>query len=450
MRLRLGSLTFASAILLSLAACNLPAGAPNTVATMQAITTSQAATFQALQTQALSTPTLSSLPTLSFPTLPPLTTPGTVTASPTTVQGAKSATPISYCDLAAYIKDITIPDGTTLAPGTSFTKTWRLQNIGTCTWTTAYDLVFFSGDLMSGTVTVALPTNVSPGQLADVSVKFRAPSAEGKHRGYWGLRNASDTIFGISGTSNNAFYVDIKVVGSMTTIFNFASEYCHADWRSEAGDLGCPGNTGGKKGYAIQVNDPKLENGATYKGLGILTVPQRISNGYLQGHYQAFSVREGDRFRAIINCQYQSSGCNVLFRLDYKIGADPVKTFWQFPEAYEGQYYTADLDLSSFAGKKVRFILTVLANGSADADKPMWVAPRIDRPSNLITPTKSPTRTVTVRPATRTRIPRATRTMTPIPVDTTTETPTPTVSPTVVIPDTTTPTPTPTVTPTPP
>lgn len=444
MRLNAKSLTLASVILFGLAACNLPLGpsSPNTVATMQALTTAQAATLQALQTLANSTPTSSSLPTLSFPTLPPLNTPGTVTSIPT-VQGANSATPFSYCDWAAYVKDITIPDGTILAPGTQFTKTWRLQNIGTCTWTTSYDLVFSSGELMSGSTAISLPKTVYPDQVVDVSVNLRAPATEGQHRGYWGLRDASGVIFGIGNTSKDAFYVDIKVVGGMTTVFDFAANYCHADWRSEAGDLGCPGNVDGKKGYVIQVEDPKLENGTTFNGLGILTVPQRIYNGYLQGYYPAFDVKDGDRFRAIINCQYLSSGCDVLFRLEYKINGEGPKTLWQFPEAYEGQYYPVDLDLSSLAGKKVKFILTVNANGSADADKPVWVAPRIDRPTNRITPVMTPTKTATPTKTSTGVLLTLTSTPSATITPTATITLTPTITPTPTITDTLTVTPTP-------
>jgi len=428
MRQNIKFFTCAFVIVFSLAACNIPSGSgtPNTVATMRAITTNQAATLQAVE----GTPTQATLPTLSFPTLVPLNTPGTVTPAPTT-QGQNTAVPISYCNWAAYVKDMSVPDGTTFSPGAHFTKTWRLQNIGTCAWTTSYALVFSSGDPMGQTIAVDLPTSVYPDQVVDLSVNLVAPSSEGAHRGYWGLRSASGNIFGIGNAANGAFYVDIKVVGGMTTVFDFAANYCQADWRSEAGDLGCPGNEGGKKGYAIQVDDPKLEDGTTYHGLGILTVPQRTYDGYLKGFYKEFAVKDGDHFRSIINCQYASSGCDVIFRIEYQINDGPIKTFWQFPEAYEGQYYNVDLDLSSFAGKKVQFILTVLANGSADADKPVWVAPRIDRPSNLITPTVKPSKTPKAS-----RTPTATAPVTP--TSTITETPTPTIT----ITPTLTPTPT--------
>ncbi len=427
---RIVKFLFFAVTFLSLAACNLPTSAktPDAIGTLQAISTGQVATEQALET-----PTLVDLPTLSFPTLPSVG--GTATPIPTSQsQGTATSIPVSYCNWAAYIKDLTIPDGTVLAPGAQFTKTWRLQNIGTCAWTTSYALVFSSGDSMGGTVAVDLPTTVYPDQTVDLSVNLSAPSSEGNHRSYWGLRSASGAIFGIGASANSAFYVDIKVVGSMTTVFDFAKYFCTADWRSDAGDLGCPGNEGGKKGYAIQVDDPKLEDGSNYNGIGLLTVPQKVTDGYLRGYYQEFLVKSGDHFRGIVNCEYLSTGCNVLFRLEYQINDGAIQTFWQFPEAYEGQYYTVDLDLSVLAGKKVKFILAVLANGSADADKPLWVSPRIDRPSNLITPTTptpkptktpGPTQTATVTITVTPPVPTLTSTVPP----TITETPTVTLTP---------------------
>jgi hypothetical protein len=435
MRLNFRFLTFVSTLLFSMAACNLPAGTPDASATMQALSTAQVATLQALQTQAMSTGTTLPLPTLAFPTLPPL-------GSTTPLPGAKTATPFTYCDSAAYVKDISVPDGTIFSPGTQFTKTWRFQNIGTCTWTPSYALVFSSGNRMSGPATSNLSTYVYPGQTVDISVKLSAPGGEGRHRGYWLIRNASGGIFGIGSSAKDAFWVDIKVVGAMTTVYDFAANACSVDWRSGAGDLNCPGNVNSKHGYVIKVNNPKLENGTQYNGMGILTVPEQVHNGYMEGEYPPFAVKQGDRFRSIINCEYLATGCNAVFRLDYQIGNGQVKTFWQFTEAYEGQYYTADLDLSSLAGNNVKFILKVVANGSPNADKPVWVAPRIDRPSNLVTPSVTPTKTATPT-ITATGLPTNTSTPTP----TVTPTPTPTFTSTVTF--TPTVTNTPTVTPTP-
>jgi len=52
--------------------------------------------------------------------------------------------PTCYCALR-YVADLTIPDGTSLEPGTTFTKTWSVMNAGTCPWRGGYRLVFSRG-----------------------------------------------------------------------------------------------------------------------------------------------------------------------------------------------------------------------------------------------------------------------------------------------------------------
>jgi hypothetical protein len=104
------------------------------------------------------------------------------------------------------VTDVTIPDGTLLDPGESFTKTWRLKNSGTCSWTPSYAVVFGTGDSMSGPVTQALTGNVNPGQTMDISVDLKAPATPGDYTGYWKLRNAAGVTFA-------TFYVTIKVSG---------------------------------------------------------------------------------------------------------------------------------------------------------------------------------------------------------------------------------------------
>jgi hypothetical protein len=140
-------------------------------------------------------------------TLPP---PATETPAPPTV------TPTPVCtDLATFISDVTVPDNTYFAPSQSFTKTWRLKNIGTCTWTTSYALVFDSGNIMSGPASQNLAGSVPPGANFDISVVLTSPASNGTHRGNWKLRNDRGTIFGLSG--GGPFYVQIIVGPTPTT-----------------------------------------------------------------------------------------------------------------------------------------------------------------------------------------------------------------------------------------
>jgi hypothetical protein len=111
------------------------------------------------------------------------------------------------------VADVTIPDGTKLDPGADFTKTWRLKNIGTTTWSTAYSLVHASNDKIGGPATVSLPKNVAPGETVDLSVDLTAPNETGKHTSYWKLSNDRGQLFGIGPDASGAFYVQIEVGG---------------------------------------------------------------------------------------------------------------------------------------------------------------------------------------------------------------------------------------------
>ncbi len=327
----------------------------------------------------------------------------------------------SGCDKAQFISDVTVPDGTTFAPGATFKKTWRLKNIGTCTWSTGYSLIFSSGEKMGGPASAPFPTAVAPGQTVDLTVNLTAPTTGGTYRGNWMLKNASNGVFGIGTTADKPFWVEIKVSGPTATpgtpspsptgptptqpadtAYDFTSNVCAAKWVSGAGVLPCPGTDNDAKGFVLKLDNPQLETGAFDSRPGLLTNPQSTTNGYIQGIYPAFHVQSGDRFQSIINCQYNATSCYVVFRLDYQIGEATPKTFWTFGEKYEGQYYTANIDLTSLAGQDVKFILTVMAGTYATGDRALWVAPRIYRaggnPGQAPSSTPSPTPVATISP----------------------------------------------------
>lgn len=380
-------------------ACNLPSGGPatpDTVATLNGLYTAAAQT----STAAAATAT----PGLPLPT--------STQGISNTLTPANTQPPVARCDAASFVKDVTIPDGTTLSRNTAFTKTWRLQNVGTCTWSSTYRLTFVSGDAMSGPATAPLPGNVNPGQTVDVSVNLTSPGSDGHYRGYWKLRNASNAVFGIGSNADTAFWVDINVKGPSFTAYDFVANYCDAEWENNNSALACPGSDGDHAGFVIKLNAPKMENGVKSDDPGLLTHPRSSNNGIITGIYPAFQIQSGDRFRALINCRYNADGCNVIFRLDYRSGGQ-TKTLGSWHEIYEGKYFPVDLDLSSLAGKTVKFILVVTANGSPNDDEALWVAPRIVR---LGTPP----------PASSTPVPTFTFTATPTATFTPTATPTPT------------------------
>jgi hypothetical protein len=179
------------AILFAVMACNMPASA---VKPEDATSTAAALTLEA---------TLSSLTPSPTGLIPSPTNTGSA-PSLTPVPSVVPATATSNCDAAQFVTDVNYPDGSILAPNEAFTKTWRLKNVGTCSWTPTYTVVFSSGNSMSGPATQALTGNVNPGQTVDISVNLTAPGSAGDYKGYWKLRNGSGVLF-------SQFYIDIDV-----------------------------------------------------------------------------------------------------------------------------------------------------------------------------------------------------------------------------------------------
>jgi hypothetical protein len=144
---------------------------------------------------------------------PPTDTPTpTVTSTPE----PPTVTPTVECkDQAGNVIDVTVPDDTYYPPSQAFTKTWRVKNTGTCTWTTSYALVFDSGNIMGGPTSKALASSVPPGASIDISVSLTSPASNGTHRGNWKLRNDKGVIFGLGG--GGPFWVQIVVGPTPTT-----------------------------------------------------------------------------------------------------------------------------------------------------------------------------------------------------------------------------------------
>ncbi len=114
---------------------------------------------------------------------------------------------------ASFVADVTVPDDTSFPPGANFTKTWRLKNVGTCTWTPKYKLVFQSGDAMGAPAAVTLTnSNVPPNSNLNISVKLTSPQDQGTYQGFFKMRAPDGTVFGIAPNGSNPFWVLINVV----------------------------------------------------------------------------------------------------------------------------------------------------------------------------------------------------------------------------------------------
>ncbi|MGD0173291.1 MAG: NBR1-Ig-like domain-containing protein [Anaerolineales bacterium] len=117
---------------------------------------------------------------------------------------------VPACYDSLFLEDVTIPDGTIMAPEENFVKTWKFKNTGTCGWTTSFAIGFSYGNLMNGNDT-ALPNSVDTGDSVDIAVDMTAPKTTGWYAGWWRLKNESGLYFG------DFVYVSILVSNGQET-----------------------------------------------------------------------------------------------------------------------------------------------------------------------------------------------------------------------------------------
>ncbi len=147
-------------------------------------------------------------------TLPPTRTPfasHTPVATPSTPSTPIPTAAANCKDAAVLLQDVTIADGTNVAYGAKFTKTWQFSNTGTCPWH-GYSIAFVSGDRM-GAPDSAPMDDTAPKSKVNVSVDLVAPTTDGLYTGVFELRNADGKPLAIG--IEKTFWVKITV-GSAT------------------------------------------------------------------------------------------------------------------------------------------------------------------------------------------------------------------------------------------
>jgi hypothetical protein len=141
----------------------------------------------AIHTEVSITPSIEQLTATLLPTL-------SIPATPTSPSTLPLLAASSGQDLA-YFVDENYPDGTNIPAETTFTKTWKLQNKGTTTWTTDYALVVTEyshplGATLGEPYEIRLPHEVKPEEIVDVSVNLTAPASNGIYEVHYILKNA--------------------------------------------------------------------------------------------------------------------------------------------------------------------------------------------------------------------------------------------------------------------
>jgi hypothetical protein len=164
----------------------------------------------------------------STPEPPPTSTvppPATFTPSPSPTDEPtatlKTAAIVPACtNRATLIRNLSFSDGSSILSGFIFGKAWKIQNSGTCTWTTAYAVVFASGEQLNAPTETALNRDVSPGDTIDIQLRMKAPEIANSYTSSWMLRDPNGVLFGTGESANQPLQVIIVVKNPSTKDFH--------------------------------------------------------------------------------------------------------------------------------------------------------------------------------------------------------------------------------------
>jgi hypothetical protein len=174
-RVRYFCLPLALALILS--ACNLGASAPQDPSTLS---TAAAQTVEAV----LATATSASLPLATQPAPPSgsaPTNPPDCKDSASIISWTRDNIPYEYDEVDRR-----------LAPNSTFTMAWVLQNSGSCVWNNTYQMYFDSGTSLTNAVSfpvIPIGSVVESGGTLTVQIPMTAPAANGDYESTFRFQN---------------------------------------------------------------------------------------------------------------------------------------------------------------------------------------------------------------------------------------------------------------------
>lgn len=217
----MGLLGLMSICVIALSACQpsgTPTPSPEEIAQRVAFTQQAAATEQSIQTlvakldQVINQPTWTPMPTYTpYPTpTAPAPTALVGEATPTTAVQAPTVPAGQKCLQMEFWGDVNYPPDSVVTPGKVFDKTWKVKNIGTCKWTTDFDIVFVGGEKQFS-VTGDIDKVVNPGDVVEVTVKnIKAPSTAGTYWGFWMIQEPGGARFGYGSDYSLAIKIQVS------------------------------------------------------------------------------------------------------------------------------------------------------------------------------------------------------------------------------------------------
>lgn len=117
--------------------------------------------------------------------------------------------PADCTDRARFVNDITIPDGTPVRKGEWITKTWTLENYGTCPWSKNYKVVWSDENLNNPQKLFDIGMDLMPGEQGQISVTFQA-QGDGPTHVSFRLANTDGETFGLGPQGRGDLYIEYR------------------------------------------------------------------------------------------------------------------------------------------------------------------------------------------------------------------------------------------------
>ena len=111
---------------------------------------------------------------------------------------------------ARFVGDVTIPDGTVVQRGQWITKTWQLENYGTCPWNENYKVVWSDENYSNDQKLFDIGTALAPGESGEISVTFPVQGQGSTHISFV-LANEKGETFGLGERGRGDLYIEYNV-----------------------------------------------------------------------------------------------------------------------------------------------------------------------------------------------------------------------------------------------
>ncbi len=160
--------------------------------------------------------------------------------------------------------------------------------------------------------------------------------------------------------------------------YDFYNKAGAAVWFSGAGKLPFPGKHNDRRGSARLISRGTLH--PDRKAISILeTHPQWTANGWIEGRYPVIVLDKGLRFKAVGGfLKGAAASRGVMFKVILRETERRNEVVVVKRKVLPGQTVRLESpDLTSWAGKKVQFVLRVEAGSSSAQDWAVWVKPRL-------------------------------------------------------------------------